>query len=89
MDGSINQSVMTSYDNIVESIDDDPPSHICEMVREQYKTKKHLPTIINGIKKESPSLSSCNSPVKSISPLRRLSAIIYTPTVEYTNNNKV
>lgn len=43
-------SIVSSYDNITEGIDD-IPSHICKRVRAEYATKKHLPTVINGISK--------------------------------------
>ena len=74
LEGRVNSefisSTMSQYDNIVESIDEDIPSHICARVRNEYKTKKWLPTIINGIPKESPS-SSLTSP--KLSPLKRVS----------------
>jgi hypothetical protein len=54
LEGDINHdfinSIVSSYDNITEGIDD-VPSHICKRVRAEYATKKHLPTIINGISK--------------------------------------
>jgi hypothetical protein len=83
LEGNINSdfinSVITTYDNIVESIDDDVPSHVCTRVRNEYKTKKHLPTIINGIPKiSSPDISARNTSI-NISPLRRLSAVICSP----------
>jgi len=43
-------SIVSSYDNITEAIDD-IPGHICKRVRAEYGSKKHLPTVINGIPK--------------------------------------
>ena len=40
------------YDNIVEGIQYEIPKHICNRVRNQYKEKRTLPIIINGIKKK-------------------------------------
>ena len=54
LEGSINhdfiENIVATYDNITESIDD-VPSHICKRVKAEYATKKHLPTIINGVQK--------------------------------------
>jgi hypothetical protein len=54
LEGDINHdfinSIVSTYDNITENIDD-IPSHICKRVRAEYATKKHLPTVINGISK--------------------------------------
>ena len=76
LEGNINSefinSIINTYDSIVESIDDEPPQHICNRVRNQYKTLKHLPTPCNGIPKNSPVISSINSHLP-ISPLRKLS----------------
>ena len=73
LEGNINQDfvnmVMTAYDNIVESLDADVPSHICNRVRKEYATKKHLPICINGIKKENNHSIPC-------SPYRKLSTIL-------------
>lgn len=43
--------IMNEYDMIVESVDYDIPVSICKRVRAQYATKKTLPLIINGVKK--------------------------------------
>lgn len=44
-------SIILQYDSIQEDCMD-IPSHICNSVRNEYGTKKHLPIIINGIAKE-------------------------------------
>lgn len=46
------KGVMTSYDTIVENLQFDIPSSICNSVRTLYAGKKTLPLLINGIKKE-------------------------------------
>ena len=43
-------SIVSSYDNITEGIDD-IPSHICKRVRAEYASKRHLSVVINGIPK--------------------------------------
>lgn len=44
--------VINTYDGITEGINDDIPSHICARVHKLYAGKKHLPILINGVKKE-------------------------------------
>jgi len=44
-------SIIMQYDNIQEECMD-LPSHICNAVRKEFATKRHLPIIINGISKE-------------------------------------
>lgn len=43
-------SIINQYDNIQEDCMD-IPSHICNAVRREYATRKHLPILINGIEK--------------------------------------
>lgn len=44
-------SIIMQYDNIQEECMD-LPSHICNSIRKEFATKRHLPIIINGISKE-------------------------------------
>ena len=54
LEGDVNHdfinSIVSSYDNITEGIDD-IPSHICKKIRAEYGSKRHLPVVINGIPK--------------------------------------
>ena len=59
--------IMNEYDVIVESIDYDIPASICKKVRAQYATKKTLPHLINGIKKDIENRSPTLNSVKSMS----------------------
>ena len=52
LDKHIINEIRMQYDAIVESIAYEIPTHICKTVRAQYMTKKTLPLIINGVKKE-------------------------------------
>lgn len=45
-------NIMNQYDNIVDTINYDVPKFICKSVRNEYATKKTLPLIINGVKKD-------------------------------------
>lgn len=45
------QSIISSYNNIVEGIIYDIPKSICDSVRNEYKERKTLPLIINGVSK--------------------------------------
>jgi len=53
------KEIMNEYDMIVETIDFDIPPFIAKRVRSTYATKKTLPFIINGIRKD----DSYRSPV--------------------------
>jgi len=79
LEGNINKefidSIMVNYDNIVESIDDDVPIHICNRIYIQYSTKKHMPTILHNGERKS-SISSFYYSPKASSRLKRLSAIL-------------
>jgi hypothetical protein len=45
-------SIVSSYDNLTESINEDIPEHICINVRKLYARKRSLPNIINGVEKD-------------------------------------
>ena len=72
LENSINhdfiENIVSTYDNITEGIDD-VPSHICKRVKAEYATKKHLPTIINGVQKiDSKIISNASNVLKESSP---------------------
>lgn len=46
------RDIINEYENIVENLDYDIPSHISKRVRDTYKGKKTLPVFINDCKKE-------------------------------------
>ena len=46
------KSIIDQYEIIVESLEYNIPAFICKKVRAQYATKKTLPLIINGIRKQ-------------------------------------
>lgn len=91
--------IMNEYDNIVESIDYDIPRFICISVRKEYATKKTLPLIINGVKKDedqrSPRLNTFDgssqmmrlNSMKSITP-RAKSSILFDDEISFDNKNK-
>ena len=59
--------IMNEYDMIVENIDYDIPQFIAKRVRDEYATKKTLPLLINGIKKDIENRSPTLKSVKSMS----------------------
>jgi hypothetical protein len=90
LEGSFNKdfidSIMTSYDNIVEQIDTDIPSHICKKIQTQYETKKHLPNIINsGVERKVSIVSFGSSPKRS--PFKRFSTFSLKLPQNFENNN--
>lgn len=66
-------NIMNQYDNIVDTINYDVPKFICKSVRREYATKKTLPLIINGVKKEegerSPRISTFDGNLFKFSPI--------------------
>ena len=82
INGEFINSITSAYDNIVESITEDIPPHICRRVHLLYRKKKHLPVIINGVNKE----ENNDILIRQNSPLRKLSNILLKPVEPPANS---
>lgn len=88
--------IMNQYDNIVEGIDYDVPRFICNAVRKEYATKKTLPLIINGIKKEegerSPRISTFDGDEMRKNSIRKISqmksSVLFDDVIEKNSFGK-